>query len=124
MAPLSEKATMSIGDVDSPKPSSSNSLGVTNFGHSDTFHQKKLVQSVTDDQYPHGLKLVLLAGASIIAVFMIALDQVSSTLPAQTDTRRSLTQKDSRLSSAQQFLRSQTISTASQTCLGTQQPTS
>jgi hypothetical protein len=32
---------------------------------------------MADDQYPHGLKLVLLAGASIVAVFLIALDQVS-----------------------------------------------
>jgi MFS transporter, DHA2 family, glioxin efflux transporter len=31
---------------------------------------------MTDDQYPHGLKLILLAGSSLIAVFLIALDQV------------------------------------------------
>jgi hypothetical protein len=31
---------------------------------------------MTDDQYPHGLKLILLAGSSLISVFLIALDQV------------------------------------------------
>jgi hypothetical protein len=30
-----------------------------------------------NDQYPHGLQLVVLAAASIVAVFLIALDQVS-----------------------------------------------
>lgn len=33
---------------------------------------------MSEDQYPHGLKLALLAGSSLIAVFLIALDQVSS----------------------------------------------
>jgi hypothetical protein len=28
------------------------------------------------DQYPHGLKLVLLSGSALVAVFLIALDQV------------------------------------------------
>ena len=31
-----------------------------------------------DGQYPHGLKLVVLAGASLVGVFLIALDQVSN----------------------------------------------
>jgi hypothetical protein len=30
-----------------------------------------------NDQYPHGLKLVVLAAAALVAVFLIALDQVS-----------------------------------------------
>ena len=29
------------------------------------------------DQYPHGMKLVLLSSAALVAVFLIALDQVS-----------------------------------------------
>jgi MFS transporter, DHA2 family, glioxin efflux transporter len=33
-------------------------------------------QPETPDQYPHGVKLILLAGSSMIAVFLIALDQV------------------------------------------------
>lgn len=39
--------------------------------------QEKSNHKVPDEQYPHGLKLVLLAGSSIVAVFLIALDQVS-----------------------------------------------
>lgn len=31
-----------------------------------------------DSQYPHGLRLIILASASIVAVFLIALDQVSN----------------------------------------------
>ena len=40
--------------------------------------ETKTTSSATldDTQYPQGLKFVLLAGASIIAVFLIALDQV------------------------------------------------
>lgn len=36
------------------------------------------VKDVEEDQYPHGLKLIILASASIVAVFLIALDQVRS----------------------------------------------
>ena len=32
------------------------------------------------DEYPHGLRLFLLAGASIMAVFLVSLDLVSATL--------------------------------------------
>lgn len=39
---------------------------------------KPVKEEMPVDQYPHGLKLVLLSGASIVAVFLIALDQVSS----------------------------------------------
>lgn len=31
---------------------------------------------LSDDQYPYGVKLLLLGSASIIAIFLIALDQV------------------------------------------------
>ena len=37
-----------------------------------------VVQDITDDQYPHGWSLIILAGASIVSVFLIALDQVSA----------------------------------------------
>jgi hypothetical protein len=36
------------------------------------------VKDIEEDQYPHGLKLIILASASLVAVFLIALDQVSS----------------------------------------------
>lgn len=71
---------MAVGETDSPKSSTLNIPDVINVGDSDSAHPEKPIQGMTDDQYPHGLKLVLLAGASIVAVFLIALDQVS-TLP-------------------------------------------
>lgn len=42
----------------------------------DTFHDKDVPKAMADTEYPRGLKLAALAGASIIAVFLIALDQV------------------------------------------------
>lgn len=81
----SEKATMTVGDTNSPKPSTLNTSDMNNVGHSDSAHPEKPVHGMPDDQYPHGLKLILLAGASIVAVFLIALDQVS-TLPTYADT--------------------------------------
>lgn len=41
----------------------------------DTRH-KDVPKAMADTEYPRGFKLVALAGASIIAVFLIALDQV------------------------------------------------
>jgi len=80
MAVPNEKATMVVGETDSLKPSTLNTPDVNNVGDSDNTYPGEPVQGMTDDQYPHGLKLVLLAGASIVAVFLISLDQVS-TLP-------------------------------------------
>lgn len=41
-------------------------------------HFQEVGHEPTVDQYPHGLRLIILAGASIVAVFLIALDQVSA----------------------------------------------
>ncbi|KAF2258393.1 MFS gliotoxin efflux transporter glia [Lojkania enalia] len=43
--------------------------------------------AVTEDQYPHGLRLFLLAGASIMGVFLISLDQtiLGTAIPKITD---------------------------------------
>jgi hypothetical protein len=80
------------------------------------------------DDYPHGLKLVLLLSAALVAVFLIALDQVSpSSSPASPVLKYdSLTNTLGilRQSSAQQSLRSQPSSTASTTSAGTPPPTS
>ena len=76
MAVPNEKGTQDFGETDSPKPSTLSTSDVNNVGDSDSAHPEKPVQGMTDDLYPHGLKLVLVAGASIIAVFLIALDQV------------------------------------------------
>jgi hypothetical protein len=77
MAVPNEKATMAVGETDSAQPSTSNTPNINSIGGSDNENPKESIQSMTDDQYPHGLKLALLIGASVIAVFLIALDQVS-----------------------------------------------
>ncbi|KAF2151523.1 MFS general substrate transporter [Myriangium duriaei CBS 260.36] len=55
-------------------------------------HDEKPTMPLADDHYPHGVKLVLLAGASIVAVFLIALDQtiVGTAIPKITDEFHSL----------------------------------
>lgn len=45
-----------------------------------------VVEDIKEDQYPHGLKLIILASASLVAVFFIALDQVSSLFPFSRDS--------------------------------------
>jgi hypothetical protein len=44
----------------------------------DSFSEKaeQATEQFSDEQYPQGLKLIALAGASLSAVFLIALDQV------------------------------------------------
>jgi hypothetical protein len=69
----------------SPQTSTTITPDIENVGDSDSTEPEKSVQIKTKDDYPHGMKLVLLAGASIIAVFLISLDQVS-TLDTPIDT--------------------------------------
>jgi hypothetical protein len=119
-----EQATMGVRENDLPNPSTLNAHDVGNIGDSDSTQPEKLVNGIIDDQYPHGLILVCLAGASLIAVFLIALDQVSSRC-TRADTQRILLMlNSSRLSSVQQFQKLPTSSTASKTCLGMLRPTS
>jgi hypothetical protein len=114
MALPNEKAAMAVGEADSPQPSTSNTPNVNSIGGSDNEHAKTSIQSMTDDQYPHGLKLALLIGASVIAVFLIALDQVSPlrTLSVAVKKKTPLTRKTCRPSSAPQSPRSPMSSTA------------
>lgn len=44
---------------------------------------EKPVEELSEDQYPHGLKLWLLTSASLAATFLISLDQVSAKLSIQ-----------------------------------------
>ncbi len=85
---------MAVQETDSSKSSTLNMSDTKrDVGDSDSALPENTTQGMTEDQYPHGLRLVLLAGASIIAVFLIALDQVSI-LSLHTDTERMfLTQK-------------------------------
>lgn len=43
---------------------------------SDRSEKQETSDDIPEDQYPHGLKLVLLSGATVLAIFLIALDQV------------------------------------------------
>lgn len=71
---ITEKTEMP--DSSPPEPSDSAKEGkMDNNGNA---LLEKPNQDKLDDQYPHGLKLVILAAASISAVFLIALDQVST----------------------------------------------
>ncbi len=73
-----EKTVMAAGETDSSKPSTLNTPDMDNVSDTRSVHPERPTQDMTDDLYPHGLELVLLAGASISAVFLISLDQVST----------------------------------------------
>ncbi|KAK4948600.1 hypothetical protein LTR10_012604 [Elasticomyces elasticus] len=96
MAKRNGDATMAAEEIVSPPSSTRNTVNANNIGDSDTagshMVQEKAAHGMTDDQYPHGLELVLLAGASLVAVFMIALDQtiVGTAIPKITDEFHSL----------------------------------
>ncbi|RMZ86472.1 hypothetical protein DV736_g6302, partial [Chaetothyriales sp. CBS 134916] len=78
---------MAAGRTASPTPSTLNTFDMNNVGDDHSAHREKSVQGMTDDLYPHGLKLVFAAGAPIVAVFLIALDQtiVGTAIPKITD---------------------------------------
>ncbi|KAH8878705.1 putative efflux pump antibiotic resistance protein [Thozetella sp. PMI_491] len=79
-----------VTDTEESKPSTPSPTDLTevNNGDSDgTQLEKPAAQETTEDQYPHGLTLVLLSSACLIAVFLIALDQtiVGTAIPKITD---------------------------------------
>ena len=72
---LDEKAEVTS---EAGAPKSTSTLSITkdkDTGNVDA--EKSPNVEVDDDLYPHGLSLVVLASASMVAVFLIALDQVS-----------------------------------------------
>ena len=75
-----EKAPTPVEEIDQHKALGSDDASSKDSSDIHDAEAEKPVQHIPDDQYPRGLKLVLLAGASLVAVFLIALDQVS-TLP-------------------------------------------
>lgn len=77
MASSDSQATMTVEETDTSKDETLDTSEVNKVGDGESAQPEKAAQDMNEDQYPHGLKLVLLAGASIIAVFLIALDQVS-----------------------------------------------
>lgn len=68
-------ATLEVSRTDSA--STMNNEKVETIGTAKYPGSNKDALAVEDTQYPHGWRLVLLAGSSIIAVFLMALDQVS-----------------------------------------------
>ncbi len=81
---LEEKAARSAGN-NTPKPAFSNVTNADKASDNSSEHQRDPSKDLSDDQYPHGFRLALLAGSSIVAVFLIALDQVRSLLFSWTD---------------------------------------
>ncbi|KAK5460830.1 hypothetical protein LTS15_002893 [Exophiala xenobiotica] len=82
-----EKETTTAGETDSSESPTLKTPVVDNDGDSHSVHRDMAAKGMTDDLYPHGLKLVLLASASVCAVFLIALDQtiVGTAIPKITD---------------------------------------
>ena len=87
-----EKATAAVEETDPSKASAQKGDSMDKSSNTDSAEAEKPTQHMSDDQYPHGLKVVLLAGASIVAVFLIALDQVSIP-PTITETVENTTNR-------------------------------
>ncbi len=90
---------------------------------SDSDQTENPEQAVAVDGYPHGIRLFLLAGSSIMGVFLISLDQVSilaSTCKLLLDAPL----KQGRRSLERRYPRSRTSSEALTTSLGTAPRTS
>ena len=85
---------------------------------SDSDEAETMEQAGTAEEYPHGIRLVLLAGASIMGVFLISLDQVSS-LAGTREILPVQALRQGRPSSVRRYQRSQTSSAALMTSLGT-----
>lgn len=80
MAVPDEKSTNLLEEADSLKGSTLDTPSLDNVANSDKAHLDVPPPPPSDDQYPHGMKLVILAGASLVAIFLIALDQVCTPL--------------------------------------------
>lgn len=65
-------------DVDTPESLTLKLETLNNISDSDGSKSEKSIDYSTaeSDQWPRGFKLFLLSGASLVAVFLIALDQV------------------------------------------------
>jgi MFS transporter, DHA2 family, glioxin efflux transporter len=85
MAVSNDKAIVDVEDADSANHSTLNTLNEND-------HPENSVQEMSDDEYPKGIKFAILAGASMVSVFLIALDQVK-TPPPEVDIEDSLTKR-------------------------------
>ncbi len=93
MVSPNEKEATVLAEIDSPNPLTLSTTNANIVDASDSVRLEKPGGGIADDQYPHGMKLVLLAGSSLVSVFMISLDQVSTpssnvgNVMATTDTK-------------------------------------
>lgn len=87
-----ERSTQATLAVDGPESSRPTSMNIPDekkdMGDNSSVEAENSGQiALSDDQYPHGFRLWLLAGASIVAVFLIALDQVSLLMKVSPKTQ-------------------------------------
>lgn len=79
-APTLEGDTASETDnTITPKSETDNSVNPRSDAGSDEGSAENVIQQDDEDMYPHGFRLFCLAGASIMGVFLISMDQVRST---------------------------------------------
>jgi hypothetical protein len=80
MSEQDEKATVTVDNTEPSKSIVADATNPDKAGDSDSSNEgtRNPVRHMSDDEYPQGFRLVLLAGASLVAVFLIALDQVSN----------------------------------------------
>lgn len=76
MAAQEEQAATDVGEKVDEKNDSK--LDVSKVGDSDSSEPEKPVPVMSEDEYPRGIALVLLSASALVAVFLIALDQVST----------------------------------------------
>ena len=81
-------STMGGEETKSPTSLALSVPDATSIDHSDSTHPEKPTPAITDDEYPHGTKLVILAASAMAAVFLIALDQVSAHSPSANDMKQ------------------------------------
>lgn len=74
-API-EKEAIAPTATDIPEESVSNTRISNNDGDSNSDREKVLTEKAPEIEYPQGMKRALLASATLVAVFLIALDQV------------------------------------------------
>ncbi|CAM1504942.1 Fc.00g025330.m01.CDS01 [Cosmosporella sp. VM-42] len=84
---LPSEKTTSVEDLGSPKSSTLNTSDGNITSDNNESHTEKADEDMAEGEYPHGMKLFLLAGSSMVAVFLIALDQtiVGTAIPKITD---------------------------------------
>jgi hypothetical protein len=73
-----KKTTPAAGETDWPQSPTLIAPNIDLVSDSDIKEPQGQIRSMINDEYPHGMQLIFLAGASVIAVFLIALDQVSA----------------------------------------------